>query len=71
MSNYARFCDSCKHDHGPLYVCPSYPQELKDKILAEEAQARANLQDPEWVKKQIAAGTSMEAVLIMRMFFGL
>jgi hypothetical protein len=31
-SKTARFCISCNREHGILYVCPEYDQELQKKI---------------------------------------
>lgn len=39
MSN--PYCDVCKHEHGPLYICPHYSEEKKREleILGEKFRA--------------------------------
>jgi galactose-1-phosphate uridylyltransferase len=67
MSNtYTRFCESCNHSHGPLYICPSYPKELKEKIEAESIKWYKQLRDPNWVREQLDKGTDPMAIHIFR-----
>jgi len=34
-SKSARFCISCNREHGILYVCPEYDQDLRDQITKD------------------------------------
>ena len=40
-----RWCEGCGQDHGPLYICQHYPDDLKAEIQAKsdawEAKLRA------------------------------
>jgi hypothetical protein len=38
-----RWCEACKSEHGPLYLCPHYPDELKAVVLEADALYRAAL----------------------------
>lgn len=64
-------CESCKHAHGPLYICESYSEEKKAEIRKQEAQMVVNLQDPEWCRKQMANGVPAHAIGIFRAFMGI
>ena len=66
-----RYCESCKHDHGPLYVCPSYDADTKAEIAAQSERWIANLQDPAWIKSQLDKGVEPGAIAIFQAMAGL
>lgn len=68
MSN--RYCATCGHDHGPLYICEHYPAELQEEILRADHQWRKNLMDPAWCQKQIDNGLPPEGIVIFRALAG-
>jgi hypothetical protein len=43
---------SHKYEHGPLYICEEYSEELKEKLYTDAQQFKINLHDPNWVAKQ-------------------
>ena len=65
MSN--PFCETCNHEHGPLYICEHYSDERKLKLAGDAAKLRSDLQDPEWCK---ANGLYGSALAIMKAFMG-
>jgi hypothetical protein len=62
------YCESCGHEHGPLYICPSYSAERKALIQEKAARHRANLQDPEWIQRQLDKGVTREAIAVFQAF---
>jgi hypothetical protein len=48
------FCQSCGHEHGPLYICPSYDDATKAELKLKAARLRwygiQNLYDREWMR---------------------
>ncbi len=65
-----RYCKPCGRDHGPLYVCHKWPAEQQAKVRAEGVRWIEKLQDPEWIKEQLASGVSEEAIMINKIFAG-
>jgi hypothetical protein len=65
------YCESCKQEHGPLYICKSYSEERKAELRKLEAQWIANLQDPEWIKGELRKGTPPEVTAIFRGLWGI
>ena len=65
-----RFCESCKRDHGPLYVCDSYSVDLRKQIESKSRKWKENLSDPEWVQSKIDEGFPPEVIAINKMFAG-
>ena len=61
-----RYCDACGHEHGDLYICDSYAPELKAQISADSDRFIRNLNDPEWIARQIANGVPPEVIAIMQ-----
>ncbi len=46
------WCEGCKQEHGPLYICPSFSEEKKALKQAQGDKLRQNLKDPKWVEAQ-------------------
>lgn len=48
------YCAACKHEHGPLYICPSYDDERKAELRLRAARLRwygiQNFYDREWMR---------------------
>ena len=65
-----RWCATCAHSHGPLYVCPNYSAELRAKLEVYGAELRDALRDPAWCDKQRRAGVPEVAIEIMGAFAG-
>ena len=73
MSNadHGRYCDSCKRDHGPLYVCESYSPELKAELATRTERLRANFRDQAWRAEQVQRlGISERELTIFGWFLG-
>lgn len=51
-----RWCPSCIRVHGYLYICNSYPAELKAQIAEDQKKFEACLNDPAWILKQKEGG---------------
>ena len=66
-----RFCEGCGYEHGPLYICEHYDVATKERILEMQKRHIANLQDREWIAKQMKNGVSLEGINIFRAFAGL
>jgi hypothetical protein len=41
-----RYCSNCKHEHGPLYICESYTEELKQELEEKRKKWIEYLNDP-------------------------
>lgn len=65
------YCEACKHEHGPLYICESYSEERKAEIRMAEATFLANLQDPAWIRSEVEKGTPPEVIAILRAMAGI
>lgn len=65
-----RWCEHHDCMHGPLYVCPSYPEGLKEEIRKDSADFKAMLADPAWIEEQRRNGAPPEVLVIMRLFSG-
>jgi hypothetical protein len=68
-NEHGRYCESCQHEHGPLYICASYSDDLKTSIEAEQEQYVAMLNDPKWIEQMNKKDPL--AVHIFRAFTGL
>jgi hypothetical protein len=44
-------CDACGFEHGPLYLCPSYPPERQEEIKAKQAEWETYLKSPNAVQE--------------------
>lgn len=67
-----RYCHVCGYDHGPLYICEHYSDELKAEIARADAEWCAKLMDPVWCQEQIDKGLlPPEGITIFRWFAGL
>lgn len=64
----SRWCEACNHYHGILYNCEHYPSHIRKEIKLQSDTFKANLQNPEWIKKQIKNGIPYEAILIFKAF---
>ena len=64
------YCETCKHEHGPLYICEHYPQILKDKLSEAGEAFRKSLHDPEWIKEQQARGIPAAVITAFQFFAG-
>ena len=65
-----RWCQVHGHEHGELYPCPEYPESVLDEIDVSAERWRSALQDPEWIKRQLAAGVPPIAILGMQQLAG-
>lgn len=65
-----RWCEACDCWHGPLYVCETYPPDLRAEVQAQSDRYIANLQDPKWVAEQLANGATRAEITILRWFAG-
>jgi hypothetical protein len=65
------YCETCKHEHGILYICEHYSDEVKADIGAKLEKWVSQLRDPEWVKHQTLSGVPPEVIAINRIFAGL
>ena len=66
-SSHARWCEKHNNYHGILFICDSYPDDLKQKLVKDRETFRKNLNDPEWVKKQ---NVEPEVIEIFKIFAG-
>lgn len=62
---HARWCASCNQEHGPLYLCESYPRWVRNEIEARQAAFRCSL------RAQLAAGDRSAPTLIAAAFAGI
>lgn len=69
--DYARWCATCKREHGILYLCPHYPKNIQDEIKNQSLTFEKNLKDEKWCKKQIDSGIPQEAITIFKLFAGI
>lgn len=67
---HVRWCNTCSGYHGMLYVCPDYPEDVKQMLREKGDQFLKDVHDPEWIKKQMDNGATPEAIGIMRAFAG-
>jgi hypothetical protein len=65
--NPNRWCEHHEYEHGPLYVCEFYSDELKRELGEQAERFRANLADPEWCAAQ---DCPPEVIAIMKVFMG-
>jgi hypothetical protein len=65
------WCETCGYEHGPLYICQHYSEERKKEIADKADKLRADMMNPEWVRKQLDNGVPLEAIAIMAAFMGL
>lgn len=65
-----RWCASCGHSHGPLYVCPNYGPEIRAELEAQGAAHRDRLRDPEWVAEQRRRGVPEYVLHFLGVFAG-
>ena len=47
-----RWCETCNQFHGILYVCGSYPDELKAKLHEQSEKYVNNLRSRSWCERQ-------------------
>lgn len=66
-----RWCAGCKQDHGPLYLCPSYPEDVQAEIIEGQRKYRANLTDPAWLKRQMDNGVPGFVLLVFQAMAGI
>jgi len=64
--NGSRWCEKCNLFHGPIHICEHYSLDLKEKLKKEQEEMIINLQDPEWIKKQIDGGVSLQDTNVCR-----
>lgn len=74
-TKYGRYCDSCGHEHGPLYVCPSYDDATKGEIAEQTKRTMAWLSAEEKAADErrrtgLPAKDTDEALPFLRMFMG-
>lgn len=62
---HARWCASCNREHGPLYMCESYPSWVRIGIEIGQAAQRSSL------RARMAAGDRSTATLIAAAFAGI
>lgn len=65
-----RWCEECNVWHGPLYVCPRYPEEIQIEVRAKSDAFRANLADPAWQAEQRKAGVPQVAIELFKIMGG-
>ena len=66
----SRWCASCAAYHGFLYICDSYSVELKDRLIKNSEEFSNNLQDQDWVRRQLGNGVPPEAIKIFEVLSG-
>lgn len=64
------WCETCKHSHGPLYICEHYSSELKEELRIKNEQYMTNLRDPKWIQTQLDNGIPPEGIAIFKALAG-
>lgn len=67
---HCRWCNTCNHYHGSLYVCEHYPVDVKQMLHENGDQFRKNLRDPGWRQRQIDNGVPPLAIAVFTAFAG-
>lgn len=65
-----RFCNSCNKNHGRLYICPNYTQEVKKEVENENRIWLEFLTDEKLIRKAVANGVSGETIMFWQIFAG-
>lgn len=65
------WCDTCGHEHGPLYICEHYDAERKARIQDASDKWIDQLSNPKWLQEQIDKGVPPLVLGIFQCFAGL
>jgi len=64
------WCNGCQRHHGDLYICETYSDAKADEIYQKQLVLAAQVNDPEWQRRQRENNVPQEVLDIFAIMCG-